>query len=959
MLGLNIDMLIFGLFLGINLIIGLFSSRRITSLRDYAVGRKDFSTATLTSTIVVSWIGSWYVFETLEHTYTDGLYFIIVISGACICLVFVGLLSVRMQEFLKSISVADAMGKLYGKSISIITAISGILNVLSLVALEFHLVSRIISLSFGIESTWTPIIAAGVVILYSVSGGIRAVTFTDIVQFFTFGTLIPILALVIWNQLKDQNQVISLLNTHPNFSWTHVISWHPKFIDTLAMLLWFLIPAMDPVIFQRISMARDINQVKKSFSYAGLISIVACLFLAWIAILLLASNQNLRPDKLVEHIIYNYTSAGLRGFIGIGILALAMSTIDSYLNASAVLLTNDVAKPLGMKFKNKVLAARVFCGLSGIFALLIALQFKGILSLLQFANSLYMPVVTVPLLMAIFGFRSSTLAVFIGMAMGLGTVLSWTFIIKESHGILPGIIANLVSLLGSHYLLKQPGGWVGVREPEPLLEARANRRKAWEMFKKDFKEFSLVQYLQKTLPNQDYLLTIFGVYVIAATYASFYTVPEEIQTNYAKLYHIIGQSVLFISTGLLTYPLWPPIFKKKWFITWAWPLSIFYVLFAVGTWLVLMSSFHTFQTMIFLLNVVMGFLLLPWHLVSVMVLTGIILATYIFKLYAQIPILPDDFGTLRFKILYGLLLASNFIALFKYQQTQGKLVSHNEALNILQAKRTINLREALQHRERFMHTLAINCIEGFNWLYQQSKVLCASFKQTEMSSSCENLVKEAVLLLSKQQQASEYLAQTIYPFKNYLRLNVEKISLEKFLNTVLENLDKINIQPQPKITLQQLAHYQEIEIDPVQIQKMLCNSLQTIQAKDHENKPITLLVKDANLVYEIPFLPNYNKELPAIQFILTTIEQQATGSSYNQEFIETIHIFLPRHIEDVASVENEQIIEAHYGFVSWEADNNAITQISTIPVELRKMRPALMDECKRVLEEEVTVTNTL
>ena len=363
MLGLNIDMLIFGLFLGINLIIGLFSSRRITSLRDYAVGRKDFSTATLTSTIVVSWIGSWYVFETLEHTYTDGLYFIIVISGACICLVFVGLLSVRMQEFLKSISVADAMGKLYGKSISIITAISGILNVLSLVALEFHLVSRIISLSFGIESTWTPIIAAGVVILYSVSGGIRAVTFTDIVQFFTFGTLIPILALVIWNQLKDQNQVISLLNTHPNFSWTHVISWHPKFIDTLAMLLWFLIPAMDPVIFQRISMARDINQVKKSFSYAGLISIVACLFLAWIAILLLASNQNLRPDKLVEHIIYNYTSAGLRGFIGIGILALAMSTIDSYLNASAVLLTNDVAKPLGMKFKNKVLAARVFCGL--------------------------------------------------------------------------------------------------------------------------------------------------------------------------------------------------------------------------------------------------------------------------------------------------------------------------------------------------------------------------------------------------------------------------------------------------------------------------------------------------------------------------------------------------------------------------------------------------------------------
>ncbi|WP_238541603.1 sodium:solute symporter family protein [Candidatus Amoebophilus asiaticus] len=946
-------MLILVLFLGINLVIGLFSSRRVTSLQDYAIGRKDFSTATLTASIVVSWVGSWYVFETLGHTYTDGLYFIIAITGACTCLVIVGLLAVRMQEFLKNISVAEAMGGIYGKTAQTITAISGVLSVLTIVAMEFHVISRIISLIFNTESIWTPVIAAVVVIVYSVSGGIRAVTFTDVIQFFTFGTFIPILALVIWNQLKDPNQVITLLNTHPNFSWSHVIGWDPKFLDALAMMLWFLIPAMDPVIFQRISMARDIQQIKESFSYAGLISLVVCLFLAWIAILLLANNPNLEADKLVEHIIYNYTSAGLRGLIGIGVLALAMSTADSYLNASAVLLTNDIAKPLGIKFKNEVLAARVFCGLSGIFALLIALQFKGILSLLQFANSLYMPVVTVPLLMAIFGFRSSTLAVLIGMAGGLGTTLGWPFIIKESHGILPGIMANLIGLLGSHYILKQPGGWVGIREPEPLLEARENRRKAWNQFKKDFKEFSLVQYLQKSLPNQDYLLTIFGIYVIAATYASFYTVPEEIQANYAKLYHIIGQSVLFISTGLLTYPLWPPIFKNKWFITWAWPLSVFYVLFAVGTWLVLMSGFHTFQTMIFLLNVVMGFLLLPWHLVSIMVIIGVTTATYIFKIYAQVPILPDDFGTLRFKILYGLLLASNFIALFKYQQAQGKLVSHNQALNILQAKRTINLREALQHRERFMHTLAINCVEGFNWLYQQSKILWTSFKPTEITSSYKDLINEAVLLLAKQQQASEYLAQTIFPFKNYLRLNVEKVNLANFLNTALENLDKINIQAQPKITLQQLTHYQELEIDPVQIQKLLYNTLQTIQAKNHANKLITLLVKDATLVYEMPFIPNYNKEISAIQFILTTIEQPAKGTTNNHDALETVHIFLPKHIENVPSEENQRIIEAHYGYASCETENKDITQIYIIPVALRKIRPTIIDESKKVLDEVV------
>ncbi|MHB9147684.1 MAG: sodium:solute symporter family protein, partial [Candidatus Amoebophilus sp.] len=148
MLGLNIDMIIFGLFLIINLSIGLFSSRRVTSLRDYAVGKKDFSTATLTATIVVSWLAGMYVFEILEYTYRDGLYFIIVVSGASICLWLVGSLAVRMREFLKNISVAEAMGDLYGRTVQIIAGISGGMSVITLVAMEFKVISKVTCLIF-------------------------------------------------------------------------------------------------------------------------------------------------------------------------------------------------------------------------------------------------------------------------------------------------------------------------------------------------------------------------------------------------------------------------------------------------------------------------------------------------------------------------------------------------------------------------------------------------------------------------------------------------------------------------------------------------------------------------------------------------------------------------------------------------------------------------------------------
>mgnify|MGYP001125754692 CR=1 FL=1 len=950
MLGLNIDMLIFGFFLIINLAIGLFSSRRVNSLQDYSVGRKDFSTATLAATIVVSWLGGSDVFNILEYTYRDGLYFVIVISGACICLFLVGLLSVRMREFLKSISVADAMGMLYGKSVRIITGISGVLSIASIVAIEFKVISKIITLIFPTESVWVPVIASGVVIIYSLSGGIRAITFTDVVQFFTFGTFIPILALVIWNQLKDPKQVITLLNTNPNFSWSQVVGWHPKFIDTLTMFLWFVIPGFDPVVFQRISMARDVVQIRRSFNYAALISLVVCLFLAWVAILLLASNTNLEPDKLFNYIINNYTTGGLRGLIGVGVLALAMSTADSYLNASAVLLTNDIAKPLGLQFKNEVVVARILCGLSGIVALILAFQFKGLLELLQFANSLYMPIVTVPLLMAILGFRSTTLSVLTGMGMGFVTVVAFPFIFKEVDSITPGIVANLIGLLGSHYILKQPGGWVGVREPEPLLEARENRRKAWKRFKKDFKEFSLVQYLQKTFPNQEYLLTIFGIYVIAATYASFYTVPEEIQTNHAKLYHIIGQSVLFISTGLLTYPLWPPIFKNKWFITWAWPLSVFYVLFGVGTWLVLMSGFHTFQTMIFLLNIVMAFLLFDWPFVVTMVFSGVIIATNIFKLFASAPSTSNDFGTLQFKILYGLLLLSSFLlAIFKHKQAQKQLASRNEYLKLLQAERDEKLKIALEYRERFSNALSTDCVEGFMLLYQRGKELIEDAKQVQNAEQAKAFMEDVLTLLAKQQQAGEYLAETIYRFKEHMRLDVQKVDLTDFLDATLDNLDMIDLQPRPKVTVQPQTQQRTIQCDPKLIQKLLYNSLRSIQEKNQDNKPIRLIVEDASLVYDIPFIPNYAKKLPAIQFMFTTVDQpSAKKNSY--EVIEPVNIFLPKHIEDLARAENEQIIDAHYGSASWEADTKGLTQVYVIPVEIRRIRPALMDEPQMVLD---------
>ena len=375
------------------------------------------------------------------------------------------------------------------------------------------------------------------------------------------------------------------------------------------------------------------------------------------------------------------------------------------------------------------------------------------------------------------------------------------------------------------------------------------------------------------------------------------------------------------------------------------------MLFGVGTWLVLMSGFHTFQTMIFLRNIVMAFLLFDWPLVVGMVLMGVIAATNIFKLYAVKPTVTGDFDMLQFRILYGLLLLSSFlIAIFKHKQSQKQLASRNEYLQLLQKERDEKLKIALEYRERFSNALSTDCVEGFMLLYQRGKELIEVGKQIQTVEELKSFMEDVLVLLAKQKQAGEYLAESIYRFKDYMRLDVQKIELEDFLDTTLEGLDMVNIQPKPSIHIQQLTTHKEIQCDPKQLQKMLFNSLQSIQEKNKKNKPFTFIVQDASLIYDIPFIPNYFKKIPAIQFILTTVDAPLISRT-NYEVVEPVNIFLPKHIEELARAENEQIIDAHYGAASWEGGEEGITQIYVIPVDLRKIRPSLMDEPQMVLDK--------
>lgn len=123
---ITIDILILVTFLLLNIVVGFRYRGKNQSFKEYAVGDKNFSTATLTATIVATWMSGSIFFLEIEQTYSRGLYFIIAaIMGGIVGMLLVGrVIGPRMGKFMHNVSLPETLGKLYGKHVQFIAGIS-------------------------------------------------------------------------------------------------------------------------------------------------------------------------------------------------------------------------------------------------------------------------------------------------------------------------------------------------------------------------------------------------------------------------------------------------------------------------------------------------------------------------------------------------------------------------------------------------------------------------------------------------------------------------------------------------------------------------------------------------------------------------------------------------------------------------------------------------------------------
>lgn len=471
---LNLDTAIIVLYLLFTLLIGIYFGANNKSIREYAVGNRDFSDTALFCTIIATAIsGSSIMFITSE-VYQYGIVatcvFFSLVLGDLFRSWFV---APQFRRYLRNklISAGEMMSLDYGKPGQVLTGLCSFLIGAGYLAMQLKVAGIVFSFSLNIDANFATYICGVIVILYASFGGIRSVVFTDVLQLTTIALSLPLIANI---GLSEIDGYSGLFKAIPSEKLTfNAISLQTKY-DYISLFIMFSIPFFTgPVDYQRMLMARHTFQIKDTFRYSAYLMFGYVFFASIIAFLAIVFNSEIESNKVFYYMVENYMPPGLKGIALVGVIAMAMSTADSIINNTGVALINDVLKPLKIVNStegNELFYTKLSSFLISIIALYAASNSEDIVSILLKMSLFWAPVVAPALFMNLFGFKTSVSNLFLAAFFGVSSTFIWesydlssNFIINK---LIAGTIVNLVSLVFFDILFSPSEDITETKQPE-------------------------------------------------------------------------------------------------------------------------------------------------------------------------------------------------------------------------------------------------------------------------------------------------------------------------------------------------------------------------------------------------------------------------------------------------------------------------------------------------------------
>jgi Na+/proline symporter len=456
--------------------IGIYVSRRIRTEDDYLVGGRSLGYGLATFTTFATWFGAETCIGAAGAIYAFGL------AGASadpfgygICLLFMALVFAVPLWRLQLTTVADLFRRRYDVAVERVVVLLMVPTSLLWGAAQIRAFGQVLAASSGMALSITVSIAALVVVLYTVFGGLLADAWTDLIQGTTLLIGLSVLAVAAWRNLGPEVwAAIDPARLRP---------FGGEGVPTLAVLEEWAIPVCGSVLaaelVSRVLAARSARVAQRSVLMASGLYLAFGLIPAALGLLGAVVLPGLAdPEQVLPLMAQRLLPTGLYVVFTGALISAIISTVDSALLVSSSLLSHNLVVPLLPRVTEaqKVRIARTGVAVLGVVAYGMALHAEGVYSLVEEASAFGSAGIFV---VALFGLFTR----FGGSASALAALLTGVVAWIAGEHLLGIPYPYLASLAGAAlaYLAAAPlGGGVrrawhpefdGARRGAPLLKA--------------------------------------------------------------------------------------------------------------------------------------------------------------------------------------------------------------------------------------------------------------------------------------------------------------------------------------------------------------------------------------------------------------------------------------------------------------------------------------------------------
>ncbi|MGM0666832.1 MAG: sodium:solute symporter family protein [Bacteroidota bacterium] len=458
-----IDLTIFVVYLAGVLAVGFYFLKRNKTTDDYYVGGRKMSSIHIGLSVVATDVGGGFSIG------LGGLGFVMGISGSW--LLFTGLLGAWLSAVLLIPKVSDLarskgllsfpqfLETIYDRRVALIAGVISAIGYLGFTSSQILAGAKLASATFIDLSLNQALLIMGIIaVTYTVVGGLKAVIYTDTIQWIILlsGLIfigIPISYIKLGGFEAIRETVAPEFLKLNNVSWQQILNWMFTIIP-----IWFI----GMTLYQRIYAAKDRKTAQKAWVIAGFFEYPVMAFtgviLGMFARVALdagllsdfASGEMIDPEMGLPALLRTLLPVGLMGIVLASYFSAIMSTADSCLMASSGNIITDILRKHDSK--NSLRLSQLFTLIIGITALVLAMKMPNVLELMLHSYSFMVSGMIIPVVAALFTRRPDKLASLWSMISGgsvtFGLIVSGLKLPLELDPIIFGItISALVYLV--------------------------------------------------------------------------------------------------------------------------------------------------------------------------------------------------------------------------------------------------------------------------------------------------------------------------------------------------------------------------------------------------------------------------------------------------------------------------------------------------------------------------------